>query len=37
MIDELLEKYIKENNIKSYLILEDIKNIFQKLTDEQIE
>lgn len=37
MIDELLEKYVKENNIKSYLILEDIQNIFQKLTDEQIE
>lgn len=37
MIDELLEKYVKENNIKSYIILQDIMNIFQTLTDKQVE
>lgn len=36
-MEELIKEYVKENNIKSYINIEDIQNIFQKLTDKQIQ
>lgn len=35
-MEELIKKYVKENNIIGYINTEDIENMFKNLTEEQI-
>ena len=35
-MEELIKKYVKENNIKSYLTAEDINKIYNLLNEKQI-
>lgn len=35
-MEELIKKYIKDNNIIGYINTEDIENMFKNLTEEQI-